>query len=193
MRGYTKAMVTVTALALAGCANFTSSLGPNAKPDPRLGYLYARLTLTGEGGQGFCHLRAGLTLQQVDGSGSYNMEFDPEADVVAIPVKPGTYRVHSLIYTSCDSEVLGERVIPASETRPFKVDAGTVCYIVDLVVQAGMDPNAVGIGKGGEAPVGETEMTWQVTSIKDNRLQTTQDFHARYPDLAGLPPSGARP
>jgi hypothetical protein len=45
----------------------------------------------------------------------------------------------------------------------------------------------VGVGKNSEGPIGQTEMTWQLTSAKDDRFRTTRDFHARYPKLAQLP------
>lgn len=194
MRTQARLLVTTAlALGLAACANFSSTLSADARPDGDHAYLYARLTLTGEAGQGFCHLRAGLTIEQLDGSGSYNMEFDPDVSVVAIPVKPGTYRLRSLLFARCDSYVAGERLIPPSEllAKSFTVKAGTAYYVADMVVQAGMSSNAAGTDAQGAGPVGQSEMTWQLVSATDNYSQTTRDFNLRYPRLAMLPTAGS--
>lgn len=125
-------------LAAAACADFSPALTQSATPNGAMGYLYGRFSLAGNASAGLCALRVGISVQQLDGDASYTAEFTAQDAPFALEVKPGRYRLRSIVFATCDGRRTGEKPMPEGVlTTAFDVDPGKAYYIADMVEREG--------------------------------------------------------
>lgn len=160
---------------LVGCSTYTPVLAPNARIDAEAGYVYGRFTLEKPDPTGLFgfRLRAGLVIEEENGSNRYSIQFEPEGVPSVIAVKPGIYVLKKLTFATGDYIPSGEKNFQEGPlTSPFTVDPGKAYYIADFVVAT-----------GGSSLGSSVTYWWKLKSVTDNYISTTTDVKKMLPQL----------
>lgn len=181
-RNIGKLVIFIALLFVSACVSFTSKLEPDTRLNPKMGYIYGRLTQSHttysnvKGG----HLRMGLLIQEKEGAKTYKAQFEQSNVVSVIAVEPGVYKLTKILCAGWDYGPIGETDIKDNRlTKEFRVDAGKAYYVGDL--------HGITIS---QSIVGGATVTiyqsWKLDTFRNNYQDTTRDLTTNFPRFQGI-------
>lgn len=121
---------------LGSCVSYAPQLDTNINPARENGFVFGVMKLITDEYHSY-YLEAGLTLENIETTKKYTIEFSKTTDVVAIELTPGTYKLDRVVYAVAN-ELKGTTVLTDDRfTKPFEILAGKVHYLGNIYAEAG--------------------------------------------------------
>ena len=165
----------------AGCAHYTASLGPEAKPRSDLGYFFGRFHLNAPtGALGMVgHYSIGFVMRCVDGN-AYTFRFSLERRIQVIAAYPARCALDEVVYTDADGVIKGRTRMMGNPPGGFVLAPGTAYYLGDYFAESTFKTKWKVIYT-------QLNWNWQLTLADDNFEATSAEMKRTFANLAGLP------
>jgi hypothetical protein len=158
---------------LSGCTEFAIPINPDETLEPSNGYLYGRFSISSGA---LTPLQMGFAVSTLDMKHQKIIRFEREDDTYAVALKPGSYKMTSIVFTKTYQKE-GEEALPSSlADHVILVEPGKAYYIGDYVGDAEM-----------MFAVLFTANNWRLKEVKNNYTATTERLEALYPQFKVLP------
>lgn len=142
---------------LSGCATFTRPISVQDQPDPKLGYIFGKFTLS----ESVYGMAGGLVIENQAVKKSYKLEMvNGDNDLYAIAVIPGKYKITRYLFVSSGPTIEGS--LPSNDPRltsEFEVKPNGLLYLGDYLGLIIMSDHFKGVS---------STYTFQLVSAKDN-------------------------
>ena len=163
-----------------GCSAYTSGLKPDGKYDRAHAYLYGRFRMLETNAEKTSNTM-GFAIRCRDDR-VYTLGFSRLDVVQVIELEPSLCQIESIIYADSGGHVLGRRMPGFRLLRNEIVSPGGVYYLGDfsaIATESTGDTHIVWMGTSTDIHMG-----WEITSVKDNYAQTTEEMKAQFVNLA---------
>lgn len=172
----------VVSMMLVGCAGYRPSIKSTDTIEPEQAILYGRFFIKAPQTSPLAidgHPSMGLTYR-CDNGEAYTIRFENKESLQGIVIKPGTCRLHEIVYSDADGMLKGRNEVDPDLARSFSVNAGQMAYLGDYSAEYGYS-FSFNMGTS----------TWEVKSLRDNFDESTREFIAKMPLLAKFKPVNA--
>lgn len=164
--------VLVLALMAYGCVSFAPELNPQAIVAQDKSYLYGRFFLDDKINGLLGSPKIGVQITNKETTENFVINLAKSGTYQVIEVPPGGYSITKIFFTLGGNETAGAKSLPDSMlTKPFRAEAGKAYYIADIE---------------GTVTRSGTYISWQITSIRDNFVETTHYMLKKYPNFSGV-------
>lgn len=150
---------------VSSCVSFSGPAKVDELPNPEKAYLYGNFEII----RAFGMLSIAIKIENIDNGNAYFLRlYEPEENVYATAVLPGSYAITGIHYgwtTGETAEVKEVKTFNSQLTQTFDIAAGDALYLGDY--------------KGSTDALGGT-VFWSINEITDNESSTKTRFMMKY-------------
>jgi hypothetical protein len=171
-----RALTVATALLIAGCAGYTSTVRIDERPTAKDTYLYGRFYMVNPPRNAFTGKpqTMGFAFKCAD-ENMYTIRFEPNDEVQVVKIAPARCSLTEFVYTDHGGTQTTRKPVPDALRHEVAYEAGKAYYLGDFQAETAQSGFPV------------ITRTWRLKSARNNYARTTAQMKVGYPNLSTLP------